>query len=40
MKKKFPEFIKNDKMGNANKKSSFEKDKLAGIKNQIDKLFL
>jgi len=40
MKKKFPDFIKNDKIGKISKNPTFEKDKLAGIKSQIDKLFL
>ena len=41
MKKKFPEFIREDKNINSgsSKNCIMERDKLAGIKSQINKLF-
>jgi len=40
MQKKFPDYIRSDKFGNGYKNNVFDKNKLAGIKNQIDKLFI
>lgn len=39
MQKKFPDFIKQDMNNNKFKNSTLERNKLAGIKSQIDKLF-
>lgn len=39
MQKKFPDFIRQDKITNTYKNSTLERSKLAGIKSQIDKLF-
>lgn len=40
MQKKFPDYIRSDKIGNSFKDKVFDKNKLAGIKSQIDKLFI
>jgi len=40
MQKKFPDFIKLDKINNTLKNSSLQRNKFTGIKSQIDKLFI